>query len=137
MPPIKITADMAEVLEAYLKTRNTDHVQALIKKSNTYVRNRLSRLSYVGLLESNPGKPYTPTNKAYKIVGADAMPKDAIEPKVTRIEVEMSAEERKWMRKNYVKNYQKKRREAAKILGRTVYDINLMAIALGLDRKSL
>lgn len=44
----------------------------------------------------------------------------------------ISDDERKWMLQNYDG---RKRSEAAKKLGRSKYDINRMALALGLDRK--
>ncbi|TYA10967.1 hypothetical protein FRY98_24690 [Paenibacillus faecis] len=53
-------------------------------------------------------------------------------PPPKEVPLVISDDERKWMLQHYDG---RKRSEAAKILGRSKYDINRMALALGLDRK--
>lgn len=135
-PVIDITPLQATILRTYLKTGSKEATaKALVGVTYITVRDNLARLEVMGIMASRPdrrnGLIYT--GAKYRVTQGDAP--HVVLPKKKSLIV-MSDSERQWMKKEYSK-YQDQRREAAKILGRTIVEVNLMAMELKLDRKSL
>lgn len=124
------------VLRTYLETGNQRVTYRSIPGVTTRIVNDAIKSLYVlGILvkRADNRHGYDYSGMPYTVEAGEVLESTIPPPPPVVVTVEISERERQWMTKNY-SQYSRRRREAAKILGRTVFELNLMAIAMELDK---
>ena len=123
-----ITETQEGVLKAYVATRTIVRTVAACRMSHGKTKTALKQLEAIGVLQTLPASNrLVPTGVEYRVV-----PDPEAESKMG-YKLVMSAEERAWMLANY-NAYRRNRAEAARILGRSRFDVCMMAIKLGIAK---
>ncbi|KHF33440.1 hypothetical protein CM49_04388 [Paenibacillus sp. P1XP2] len=125
-----ITRSEAKLLEAYFTHETRAGIAHALRMQKGSVNSVLSTLKRAGVLMHN-GEGY---ELSFDNDTINRVPKVG-PPIQADPDLVMTEKERKWMLENYGK-YRKNRSEAARILGRSKFDICRMAIALGIDQKN-
>lgn len=120
---IEITEIEHQVLQLYKKLGSTDAVRKRLHVDCQAVSRVMRSLSQKGLATPRTSKPYLLHDLPYEVVSSDN----------TNVPDGISPADAAWMRKHYHK-YKRNRSEAARILGKGRFEINEMAIKLGIGR---
>jgi hypothetical protein len=131
---IEITETQNKVLEAYLERGAYSEIGKEVKMSFHRVKTAVKQLYALGVIRQ---RSFGEGSRGPILTGVPyrVLPDPADTEAPSDISgVRMTPKEEEWMRKHY-KKYRRNRSEAAKILGRSRYDVNAMAIKLGLGRR--
>lgn len=128
---VELTQGEARAYETYMATRDKRKAAAMMGIKIESFTSIISSLVKKGVLKKD-GKVHKPTGQPYKV----RMPQEAFRQTMhRRMQYPMTEAEREWMIRNY-KKYRTRRGEVARILGRSRFEVNMMAISLGLSKEA-